>query len=259
LAIENRSIKLINIKPKPEILIVNEELALDEPTCIFVNGDYYATLIATPSQKKELSIGYIFTEGLINSINDIKSISLREKDIFIDLNNEVNLREASVSVMNLILTACDSKPRNKTTIKIPKIEYNMILDVDKIIKMNVDLNHRSKIHRRTGGTHAAMIYNKEGDLQAFAEDVGRHNAVDKVIGSMLIEKKDLQKSILISTGRLSAEIIYKAGRAQISIIVSRTVPLISGIRLAEVMGQTLVSLRNGQVKIYSNSQRIQLG
>ena len=69
--------------------------------------------------------------------------------------------------------------------------------------------------------------------------MGRHNAIDKVIGSMLIEKKDLKKSVLISTGRLSAEIIYKTVRAEIPIIVSRTVPLISGIRLAESYGQTL--------------------
>ena len=255
---ENREIKLINHKSKRNIIITKKELSVDEPFCIYLDQDYYGTLIATPSKKKELSVGYLFTEGIIDSINDIKSINFMDKDVCIKLNKAANLKESSVNEINFLLTNFKTELNNKITVKLSKIQNDKKINTDKIIEMGSDINRRSNIHKKTGGTHAAMLYNINGEFLEFAEDVGRHNAIDKVIGAMMIQKKDLKNSVLIGTGRLSAEIIYKTVRAEIPIVITKTVPLISGIRLAEMFGQTLISIRRGQIKVYTNTQRINL-
>jgi len=255
---DKRSINLISLKPDPAIIKIDDELALDEPLCIFVNGEYHATLIATPTLKEELAVGYLFAEGIIDSAGDVRAISLRGDDVLIDLTREVDLREASVGVMNLIVTACGSKIRGISSFTLPKVESDLKVEASKIIAMCKELNRRSLVHKATGGTHAAMLCSEDGEVHAFAEDVGRHNAVDKVIGSMVLGRRGLGRCILVSTGRLSGEMVQKAGRGGIPLVASMTVPLASGIRLAEAAGLTLISLWRGRLKVHVNPQRVQL-
>ncbi|MGB9623150.1 MAG: formate dehydrogenase accessory sulfurtransferase FdhD, partial [Candidatus Bathyarchaeia archaeon] len=106
---EKRSIVEISFKPEASEARVEEEVALDEPVCIFVNEEYHATLITTPVQKRELALGYLLTSGVIASIQDVKSISFRGKDVFVELWKTVDLREASIAMMNLIVTSCGSR------------------------------------------------------------------------------------------------------------------------------------------------------
>ena len=256
---ESRKVYSISLKPVPAISEVNEEVAQDEPTCIFVNGEYHVTLIATPDMRRELAVGYLHSEGIIDSPDDIRSISVRGADVYLELKRNVDLREAAVGMMNLIVTACGSRPREATPpSQLPEVRSQLQVNAERLVHAILDLNRRSHIHMRTGGTHAAMICSSEGNTLAFAEDVGRHNAIDKVIGSVLLSRGDLEKCILVNTGRLSGEIVQKVARGKIPIVASKTVPLISGIRLAEESGVTLVSLRKGQLKVYANPQRIKV-
>jgi FdhD protein len=127
-----------------------------------------------------------------------------------------------------------------------------------ILEMVRELSKRSKIHMSTGGTHAAMLCSKEGKVLAFAEDVGRHNAIDKVVGSMLLNERTLLDCILISSGRQSGEMVQKAVQAQIPIVASMTAPLSSGIKLADLAGITLVCFARGtRLQIYTFPQRIE--
>jgi len=257
--IESRKVHSIRLRPSPTLLDVNEEVALDEPVCVFVNGEYHVTLIATPDMREELAVGYLHTEGVIESWDDIRSIDVKGYDVHLELNRDVNLREATVGMMNLIVTACGSRPRATTpSLRLPKVESQLQVDAESIVRMISDLNRLSRINMRTGGTHAAMICLSNGDRLAFAEDVGRHNAVDKVIGKMLLSCRDVGNCILINTGRLSGEIVQKVARSGIPIAASMRVPLTSGIRFAEDAGVTLVSLRRGHLKIYTNPQRVKI-
>ena len=256
---ERRKVYSISLKPVPTISDINEEIAQDEPICIFVNGEYHVTLIATPDMRKELAVGYLHSEGVIDSPDEIRSISVRGADVHVELKKNVDLREAAVGMMNLIVTACGSRPRGATPpSQLPDVRSQLQANAERVVHMILDLNRRSHIHMRTGGTHAAMICSSEGNTLAFAEDVGRHNAIDKVIGSVLLSGGDLEKCILVNTGRLSGEIVQKVARGRIPIVASKTVPLTSGIRLAEESGVTLVSLRKGHLKVYANPQRIKV-
>jgi FdhD protein len=255
---EKRRISLLSLKPGPAVAEIDDEVALDEPVRIFVNGDYHATIIATPAMKEELAVGFLYSEGVIGSADEIREISLRGEDVLIDLRGEVDLREASVGVTNLILTSCGSGARSRSQYSLPRVESDLRVEAGRVIGMCGELNRLSLVHRATGGTHAAMICSADGGVQAFAEDVGRHNAVDKVIGSMILRGLPSGGCVLLCTGRLSGEMVQKAGRAGIPVVASMTVPLASGIRLAEETGLTLASLWRGRLKVHVNPQRISL-
>jgi len=116
----------------------------------------------------------------------------------------------------------------------------------------------SKVFKTTGGTHSAAIF-ENGKLIAFAEDVGRHNAVDKVIGMAALGKTDFSKSVLVSSGRQPANMVLKAARVGIPIIASIAAPIYSGIEAARKTGVTLICFVRGQrINVYSNPERVEI-
>ena len=257
---ERRKIRSISLRGRPEAEEAEDELALDEPLCIFVNGEYHVTLIATPESGRELAAGYLLTQGVVESVDDIMGVEVEDGNVRVDLAGDVGLRGASVSAMNLIVTACASSPRaGSTRSEVPVVSSGLRVEAGRLREMMEELNSRCSVHRRTRGTHAAMLCGGDGEVLAFAEDVGRHNAVDKVVGSYALGGGDLGVCVLLSTGRQSGEMVQKACRAGIPVIASMTVPLVSGVRLAEASGLTLTSLGGGRLRVYSGPQRITVG
>ena len=233
-----------------------DELALDEPVCIFVNGEYHVTLIATPEMKRELAVGYLLSGGVLGSVDDIAAIETRDSDVLVETRRRVDLRGAAVDMMNLIVTACSAGPRAGSGRPLPRVESDMRVGVNTLKTMIAELNRRSSVHMRTRGTHAAMLCGVDGEPHAFAEDVGRHNALDKVVGAHALRGGELGACVLLSTGRQSGEMVQKAARAGVPVVCSMTVPLVSGIRLAEATGVTLASLSGGALKVYTLPERI---
>ncbi|MFH1180315.1 MAG: formate dehydrogenase accessory sulfurtransferase FdhD [Candidatus Bathyarchaeota archaeon] len=254
---ESKKIKSISFKDAEDILEIQDELALDEPLCIFINDEYHVTLIASPGQIKELAAGYLLSENIIKNASEINNISTRENNIYIELTKPIDLRTVSVGRMNLIVTACGTNPKKRTANNdLPQITSNLTVKPAIIMDMIRELNTRCNIHLKTRGTHSAILCSNTGEVYAFAEDVGRHNAVDKVIGSLILNGRDPSQCILLSTGRQSGEMVLKAARSYIPIVTSTTVPLVSGVRLAEASGITLTALGLGRLKIYSHPERI---
>jgi FdhD protein len=256
LVTERRRIQVIDLGPARSVGGVIDELALDEPVRIFVNGDHRATLIATPEMRRELAAGYLLSEGVINSLNDVASIEIRDNDVIVDTSREINLWEAKTNTMNLIAITGSASPKQRSSPYIPKVESSVKVIADDLKKMMNGLNRVSSVHMRTRGTHAAMLCSVDGETLAFAEDVGRHNALDKVIGAYMLSGGDTRSCVLLSTGRQSGEMVQKAGRARVPVVASLAVPLISGVRLAEATGITLASLSAGKLKVYTYPERI---
>jgi FdhD protein len=257
---ERRKIRSIILGERPEAEEAVDELALDEPICMFVNGEYHVTLIATPELERELVAGYLLTQGVIGSVDEIRSVEIDDGNVEVTLSDSVDLRGASVSVMNLIVTACASAPRAERTISsVPVVSSGLRVEASRLKEMIAALNSRCSVHRRTRGTHAAMLCRGDGEVVAFAEDVGRHNAVDKVIGAHALAGGDLGACVLLSTGRQSGEMVQKACSVGIPVVASMTVPLVSGVRLAEASGLTLTSVGGGRLRVYSAPQRIIVG
>jgi len=238
-----------------------DEVALDDAVCIFLNDEYFRTLIASPNMKKELVVGHLLSEGIITSKNEVLEVEVRPPQVSIVLKKDVDLGIQSMNKMRLVTTACGSSPVPLKTEQLGslKVRSDVRVEADNILSMMSELNRRSSVFRRTGGTHSAMLCSQEGRVLAFAEDVGRHNAVDKVVGAGALGGYEMNRCILLSSGRQSSEIVLKAARSGIPLIASVAGPLASGINVAEAAGITLICfVRGKRMNVYTHPQRVSI-
>jgi len=228
---------------------------------IFLNKTHYATIFCTPSNLKELAIGHILSEGIVKSLEEIKDIHLKEANVChvklkpnIDLEKRLKL---SKPFSRVILSACGSPSSYQYSGRLPKITSNLKVKAEVILNCVNRLNSLSGIFRKTGGVHAAAIYKGDGNLVAFAEDVGRHNAVDKVIGIGALNKTDFGECFLALSGRLTGDIVLKVARVALPIAASLAAAIDSGITVAKDVDLTLIGfVRGKRMNIYNFHERI---
>jgi len=257
-----RGIKLHRFDLRQGATLEREDVvAVDEAVCMFVNDEYFRTLIASPTMKRELVVGHLIGEGLIESVSDLKSIEIKPPKVYVELHGEVDLDLLSRSKVDLITTACGSltAPLRDSQLENLKVASDIRVEAEKVWGMVNELNKRSKLFRETGGTHSAMLCSPGGEILAFAEDVGRHNAVDKVVGAAALSGVDMGGCVLICSGRQSSEMVLKATRAEVPVLASVAGPLDSGIRIAEAAGITLICfVRGRRMNVYTHPQRLYL-
>jgi len=219
--------------------------------------------------KKELVLGHLLSEGIIQNLNEITKIQFSKAGkCIVTLKPSVHLDSritSSLPFARVIITACgqvNSWPLSKLLdrIKLPKVESNVRVNAQLIVEACRRLNTLARTFRETGGVHAAAMFSSRGDLISFAEDVGRHNAVDKAIGAASIRGHIFSESFLTSTGRLSGDIVLKTARVKIPIVASLAAALSSGVKIAEMTGVTLIGfVRGHRMNIYTHSKRVTVG
>lgn len=252
--------KIVKIDLRDQEKIRKEDfIAVDKPISIFVNGDHLVTLIATPRNIRELSLGHLLGEGAISSINDIEKITTKGVRVTVKTKDEIQTKKSKF--LKVIPTACGSSEDLLELLKseTPKPKSNVkfkAADISRAFKL---LHSDAKVFRKTGGTHAAALFTQDGALQFSMEDVGRHNAVDKVIGKGMTEGANFSKSFLVTTGRLSSDIVIKSARAKIPLVASKAAPLESGILAAEMTGLTVIGfLRGAKLNVYTGFHRVKV-
>ncbi|MEM3731111.1 MAG: formate dehydrogenase accessory sulfurtransferase FdhD [Candidatus Bathyarchaeia archaeon] len=239
-------------------------VAQEKPLHIFIHRKQYATIFCSPKQLKELVIGYLFSEGVIKDVNEIEKITVEKGNVcHVKFNPKVNFEsriKLAEHFSRIILSACGGGPfASQALKKIKKIESNLKVDAETIHNCVNNLNYIAKTFRKTGGVHAAAIHKPNGKILAFAEDVGRHNAVDKVIGKCLLKRVDFSQCFLVSTGRLTSDVVSKAARAGIPIVASLTATLDSSIGIAKKANMTLIGfVRGRRMNVYTAPERIKL-
>jgi len=238
---------------------IEEPVAMEAPVNIYVNDEHVITLLATPEYKKELAIGWLFDEGVLRSLDEIKDIYVKENDVKVYTKTDIKMRLKAATMMRLVTTACGSigdflKLIDRTVKPFVRSAYS--IKASDLLDIVRELNERSKTFRLTGGTHSAILF-CDKKFVAFAEDVGRHNAVDKVIGIAIQSKVDLSKCVIACSGRMTVDMPLKVARVGIPIIASITGPTYSAINAAEKTGVTLVCFVRGQrMNVYTYSERI---
>jgi len=258
MAIIETRLRRIDLKSKT-VSEKEDVVASDASVCLFVNGEYFRTLIATPEMLEELVVGHLLTEGIITTPDDLVKLEVDAARADVELRGELDLRLLSMGKVNLITTACGSvaPPLRADSIELPRNDSEMRVEAEDVLSMVRVLNESSGVHRETGGTHSALLCGVRGEVIAFAEDVGRHNAVDKVVGVGVLRRVDLGGCVLVSSGRQSGEMVLKAARSGIPVVASVAGPLESGIRLAEATGITLICFVRGRhMNVYTNPERI---
>ncbi len=206
------------------------------PLTIILNNKEVATLPCSPRNLKYLAAGFLASEGLINSHDDITSITVDRKKGTVRVKTKKNT----------------PAPRTQPE----KVDSDIEISAPQVFALMNDFVQRSEIFKATGGVHSAALANAEKIL-VFSEDIGRHNAIDKVFGECLLKDIATAGRLLITSGRVSSEIMLKVARRNVPLLISRAAPTSLGVRLAQNLGVTLVGFaRDKKMNLYANEGRL---
>ncbi len=241
----------------------NEDfIAREEPLQIVIDGRPLAVLMRTPGDDEPLITGFLFTEGIISKYSQIRSIDLEGKDnhalVFLADGHEV----AWAKLTRHLFSASSCGLCGKATIDAiiqnhAPLQSNFTLPHHTLLKAPEILRKAQHTFSSTGGLHASGLLNAEGHLLIIHEDIGRHNALDKIIGHCLAQQIDFSESFLLLSGRISFELMQKAHAAGIPIIAGISAPSSLAIEFAEESQQTLIGfLRPPSFNLYTGTQRI---
>lgn len=218
------------------------------------------TILCSPSNLKELALGYLLSGRVVRKSGEIKEMSLEGTVCKVKLKPEIDLEQRlrfSKSFSRVILSACGSRLPHQLSGRLSKVKSRLVVKAETILDCVNRLNSMAGTFKRTGGVHAAAIFKQDSNVVAFAEDVGRHNAVDKVVGMAVMSNIDLGECFLTLTGRLTADIVVKAARADLPVVASIAAALDSGIAIARQANLTLVGfVRGKRMTIYTCPGRI---
>jgi FdhD protein len=228
-------------------------IAVEKRRRISVNGKEVLSLYCTPLMIRELVVGMFMTEDIIKGDWCAERISIKYgDDITVDIPAE---GEASIEG-GVITSGCIGGITFPKRLSLKKIDDPFNIQAEKLKDLFRDFQKSSKLYQMTGCVHSAALSDGEKIL-CLAEDIGRHNAVDKAIGYALIEKIPFAGKIMLASGRLSSEIVSKCARWGIPVVTSRTSPTSLALDIAEKSGITVVGfIRADRLNVYTNPQRV---
>ncbi len=245
---------------------IQDKIIVEYFCSIYINGKEFASIMCTPTSLYYLIVGFLFSEGVINSIKDIITCDVDEKNSTVRVttneNDVFSFKGDNIEAKKIITSAC-GKNRSISYYLIGLsatndliINSNIIYSEKDILKLANEFNKSSDLFLSTGGVHSCALADKNGVI-LFEEDIGRHNALDKIIGRALCDDINFSDKILFTTGRISSEMATKVIKAKIPFLVSRSASTDKAIDLAKKYNLTLIGFaRANKMNIYANSQRI---
>lgn len=247
----------------------SDHLSIEEPMEIRVGNKALVTTMRTPGHDEELAAGFLVAEGIVRKRSDLKEIAPcrigphAQNAINVTLGPNVrvqsNLHER-YGALSASCGICGKTSIEAISANFPPVEGDLRVPASVILSCPERLRDAQQNFAQTGGLHAAALFDRQGDLLHLREDIGRHNAVDKVIGRAFLDKQlPLNEHILMVSGRTSIEILQKALAGGIAIIAAVSAPSSLAVSFARENGQTLVGfLRSPLMNIYSHPDRILL-
>jgi FdhD protein len=245
---------------------VEDHVAVEEAVEVRLNGVPFSVIMRTPGSDRELALGFLFSEGLIRRRDDVERIDHDEPAGIVNVVFERSRSDAVAAAlaerrqvtMNSSCGMCGRRTLDSLAVDMPRATIDWSVDRETIGRLPDALRSAQPAFAQTGGLHAAACFDVEGRLETSAEDVGRHNAVDKVLGRMLeAERLPLTRSLLLVSGRASFEIVQKAGLGGIPLVAAVSAPSSLAVELAEKAGITLVGfVRDGRFNVYTHPTRV---
>ena len=233
---------------------IYDAVAQEEPLEIFINDQPCHIAMRLPGEEIPLTLGFLFTEGVIGSVEEVLTLS-HCNDVS---GNRINVQlkvsmdkglENFFSRKTPSSTSCGTSGKDIVTglsISLPKIPKTVNTTFPQLAEFQGRLIKGQQIFQHTGGTHAAGIFDRYGTLLALSEDIGRHNALDKSIGKVLLARKAGEAKILILSSRLSYELVSKAARLNIEVVTGVSSATSLAVELAKNMEMTLIAFHRGQ-------------
>jgi FdhD protein len=252
----------------------DEAAVTEEPLEIRLHGRPFAVIMRTPGADRELAAGFLFSEGVIASGAEIGAVEHCRHPDHPDVHNIVDVYllgdaaaaiDAHLDERRRVLTTSSCGLCGRTTIESLRVRASPLsvdweMDAEIAASLPDRLRGRQAVFDETGGLHAAALFTAAGECHEAAEDVGRHNAVDKIVGSMLMQDRlPLAPFALAVSGRASYEIVQKAWVAGLGLVCAVSAPSSLAIELAREAGITLLGfVRDGGFNLYSHAERIRM-
>lgn len=232
-------------------------VAVEETLTLRLDGAELVSLLYTPPMAAELALGYMLSEGYIAGMEDVADVSSAEG--VVDVRLKKPFTGAAAERVRVITSGCGggitfTYPKGLKQIR--PVVCNRTFTAQEVLSACSEFRKASGLFETTGGVHSAALY-AGGRPAAFAEDIGRHNAVDKVFGICLMSGMETADSMLVSTGRISSEILIKCVKRGVPLVVSRGAPTSLAVELARRFKVTLVGFARGRrMNVYTHEERI---
>jgi FdhD protein len=249
-----------------------DEVVVEEPLEIRVAGEPVAVTMRTPGHDRQLALGFLFSEGIVRTVDDVGSVFHCGRPGDEGFGNTVDVIPAPGGALSLervdasrrgTLTTAACGVCGRLCIDDLLARCAPLADASRVAPATITaafehLRARQELFRRTGGIHAAGIFTADGTALAIYEDIGRHNAVDKAVGHLVLERgMPATGAMLLVSGRASFEMVQKAVTAGIAVIASVSAASSLAIDLARRTGATLVAFaRDGRMNVYSGEDRL---
>ncbi len=232
------------------------DLPVEKPFRLYVNDKLILTLMATPQQLDQLICGWLWSNDLIEDFSDITNLYIdsARSIIFVEIKREVP-RE----IKRVISSGCGGGEMIRDFLDaMPDVDSSFRTTMKNLVDLQVKFLKKAVLYNRTGGVHGAAL--GEGDKIIFvAEDIGRHNAIDKVIGWSLANSVEFEDKIILTTGRISSEMLFKVAKAGIPIVCSLTAATDLAVKLADKAGITIVGYTGKRkAAVYCREERIEI-
>ncbi len=233
---------------RKDTVTIPGELALT----VFVNGEEVATILCTPARLVQLVLGFLYMEGIIANQQEVASLRVCEEEPIADVRLLKNEYEAAPR--RTITSGCGSGISSDANV--PKVASDLVVTPEEILALMRQLYQRQDLFQEMGGIHSSALADRDNILVS-AEDIGRHNTLDKIMGECLMKRLLTEDKILLTTGRISSEMVLKAARMQVPIVVSRGTPTERAVRLGEELGITVIGYaRNNRLSVFSGEERL---
>ncbi|WP_408956364.1 formate dehydrogenase accessory sulfurtransferase FdhD [Natroniella sp. ANB-PHB2] len=257
LSIKNKVIRY----NKGQVEQIDDFLIKEYALTIFLNNKEFITLLCSPQSLEYLTVGFLVSEGLLKAPAELKQIEVEPEKGFckITTNKKLNMREklhgkrtlttgcGKGTVFYNVLDSLGTKKLKKEKTKI---------NVKKILSLIKKMSRQSKLFKQTGGVHSCCLTDQE-EIIMFHEDVGRHNAVDKIIGEAFMNEINLTDKILLTSGRISSEMLLKAAKQEVPIVASRSAPTNLTIKIAKELNLTVIGFARGKrLNVYTHPDRV---
>ncbi len=226
---------------------------------VYLNGEKAISMMSIPVDQEAHAIGFLMSENVISTVDDVEEIIVSENGLEVYVKAKINEDSLKNLYKEKTLTSgCGGGVTGNVegSVEIPFNQTSFQIKPEIIFTEVKKFYEESELYKLTGCVHKAMIYLLDGTTIT-AEDIGRHNAIDKVVGKCKLQRLDTTKSVLFVSGRLSSEMVTKAVMHRIPIIVSRTAPTYLGVQTAQKHGLTLIGFARGKkMNLYTHQGRI---
>lgn len=238
-----------NFFSKEEWLKTPVTLPSETPLAIYVNGQKLVTILCTPTKLNYLVLGFLYSEGIITNVNEVASIRIGEDEPVAD----VHLAKPEYAVppqRTLTPSGISFETQGQ------RVDSGLVVTPKEILALMKQLRQQQNLFQQCGGIHCSALCDRK-QILVVAEDIGRHNTLDKILGECLLKGLPTQDRILLTTGRISSEMLIKAAKMQTPIVVSRGSPTERAISLGRDLGITVVGYARGsRLSVFSGEERL---